>query len=250
MTPEADRVWRQHAKQLLKAGGLAIKSVADGVTSRKGKVGPTSLTFDAHIVEAWHRAGWLTQQAEQKWLISDLGLASLRRQLGGISAQHQIIETRLDATGAVQRRNVSGSAIDWLTSKKGGRFALSENETAAANLFRQDYEQAHMTGRTTMDWSERVGRTKTRRPAGHDSLPLKALGARRRLHKALDFVGPGLSDILVEACCHEQSLQASEALFALPARSGKVMLKLALARLAVFYGFQTAREASASLRMR
>jgi hypothetical protein len=250
MTPEADRIWRQYAKQLLKVGVVEAKSVASIVNPRKSKKGLKVLAFDAHIIEGWCRAGLLNRQVEQKSLISDLGFASLRRQIGGIIAQHQIVETRRDATGVVQRRNVSGSAIDWLTSKKGGRFSLSEQETAAAKILRQDYEQAHMTGRMTMDWSERVGRNKARRPAGHESLPLAALDARRRLHNAFDYVGPGLSDMLVEACCHEQSLQASEALFALPARSGKVILKFALGRLAVFYGFQTAREASASLRMR
>ncbi len=250
MTPEADRIWRQHAKHLLKLGRFELTASAAGDLPGKSKTRIKSVSFDAHIVEAWRRAELVIQQADGSWLISDLGFASLRRHIGGISAQHQIIEAHPDATGAIQKRNVSGSAIEWLTSKKGGRFALTANEIEAARTFRADYERSHMTGRTTMDWSERVGRRKTRRPAGHDSLSLKALDARRRLHKALDYVGPMLSEMLVEACCHEQSLQASEAQFSLPARSGKVMLKIALDRLAVFYGFQTTREASASRRMR
>lgn len=251
MTPEAERIWRQYARRLVKAGATISSHPEVGSASqiRVSQV-PKILRIEAQIVRAWNNEGLITQQADNIWQVSDVGLASLRRYLGGIRSQHQIVEVKLKADGQLQSRNVTSSALDWLTSKKGGRFTLSPGEHEAAKAFCRDYEQARMIGRMTMDWSERVGRLKSRRQGGHDSLPANALDARRRVNKALTFVGPGLADILVEACCNDRSLQESEALFALPARSGKLMIKLSLARLALFYGFQSSSEATASLRMR
>ena len=79
---------------------------------------------------------------------------------------------------------------------------------------------------------------------------LHALEARRRLKEATDYIGPGLSEVAVAICCAEVGLEACEQGFALPQRSGKIMLKMALMRLSVHYGYQTADAAAASFRMR
>jgi hypothetical protein len=54
----------------------------------------------------------------------------------------------------------------------------------------------------------------------------------------------------VEVCCCESGLEATEKKYALPRRSAKLMLKLALMRLSVHYGYQSASTAAASFRMR
>jgi hypothetical protein len=77
-----------------------------------------------------------------------------------------------------------------------------------------------------------------------------AIDALRKLQAALDYVGPGLADMLVSICCEARGLEECEKLFALPQRSAKLMLKLGLMRLSVFYGLQSASAASASFRIR
>jgi hypothetical protein len=74
------------------------------------------------------------------------------------------------------------------------------------------------------------------------------LDARKRLDAALAYVGPGLADVAIAICCAEVGLEDCERGFELPKRSGKLMLKMALMRLSVHYGLQSA--AAASFRMR
>ncbi|MGI9438446.1 MAG: DUF6456 domain-containing protein [Parvibaculales bacterium] len=61
---------------------------------------------------------------------------------------------------------------------------------------------------------------------------------------------PGLADLAVELCCSDSGLEAMEKKYALPRRSAKIMLKLALMRLSVHYGYQSASAAAASFRIR
>ena len=49
-------------------------------------------------------------------------------------------------------------------------------------------------------------------------------------------LGEGLATILLEVCCLERGLEAAERRLGWPSRSGKVVLRLALARLALHYG--------------
>jgi hypothetical protein len=54
--------------------------------------------------------------------------------------------------------------------------------------------------------------------------------------KALEAVGPELSGVLLDICCHLQGLSDAEKSRGWPQRSGKVILQIALSRLARYYG--------------
>ena len=60
--------------------------------------------------------------------------------------------------------------------------------------------------------------------------------ARDRVTKALDSLGPGLADVALRVCCFLEGLEACERRMGWSARSGKVVLKIALQRLADHYG--------------
>ena len=79
---------------------------------------------------------------------------------------------------------------------------------------------------------------------------MSALDAQKRVVNALAYIGPGLAEMAVDVCCSELGLEATEKKFSLPRRSAKIMLKLALMRLAVHYGYQSASAAAASFRIR
>jgi hypothetical protein len=71
-----------------------------------------------------------------------------------------------------------------------------------------------------------------------DSLEVneQALAAKQRFLRALDAVGPELSGILVDVCCLWRGLEAAERSLGWPQRSGKLVLQIALTRLARHYG--------------
>jgi hypothetical protein len=62
------------------------------------------------------------------------------------------------------------------------------------------------------------------------------LAAKQRFSAAMRAVGPGLNDLLFDVCCHLRGLGEAERAKRWPARSGKVVLAIALDRLAEHYG--------------
>jgi len=64
---------------------------------------------------------------------------------------------------------------------------------------------------------------------------LAQLAARRRFDAAVDTVGGGLADILWRVVCAGEGMRDAERALGWPARAGRVVLTLALDRLADFY---------------
>ena len=69
-----------------------------------------------------------------------------------------------------------------------------------------------------------------------EKMSLGTLEAKARLQSAIEAVGPELSGILYQVCCIASGFELAEATLALPPRSGKAVLALALTRLARHYG--------------
>ena len=67
------------------------------------------------------------------------------------------------------------------------------------------------------------------------------MAARDRVAKALACLGPGLSDAALRVCCFLEGLEACERRMGWSARSGKVVLKIALHRLTEHYGLGATR---------
>ena len=148
------------------------------------------------------------------------------------------------------QRNATETPLAWLRSHAArSGFAITAPEFDAGERLRVDFDCAQMTQKTGMDWARPVF-VDVSGTRGYEDVSAAALDARKRLDAALDYAGPGLSNMLLAVCCELKGLEESEAMFELPRRSGKLMLKLGLSRLSIFYGLQSAQAAAASFRTR
>jgi hypothetical protein len=142
-----------------------------------------------------------------------------------------------DATVTINRAE---SPLAWLMRRQGagGESYLSRREFAAGERLRGDFIKGRYLGRLTSDWTA-PPRGSAPRSAGEARLdPAEsAVAARARVSRALEHVGDGLDRVLSAVCLEGRGLDDVERGFGWPRRSGKVVLRIALGRLADFYGY-------------
>lgn len=127
--------------------------------------------------------------------------------------------------------HVGESPLAWLHS----RGHLSERHYVAGDLLRRDWEKAGLGARVTMSW-DAAPREAGRRGPGRQADPtVTQLSARERFDGAIHAAGPGLADILWRVVCAGEGLIAAEKALGWPSRAGKLVLTLALDRVAGWY---------------
>ncbi|WP_088310253.1 DUF6456 domain-containing protein [Novosphingobium sp. B 225] len=124
--------------------------------------------------------------------------------------------------------NLAESPLGWLHA----RGLVSDGQLAAGECLRRDWEWAQLSPGVTMRWEE--GRVQGGRERGLNPTE-RQISARQRFDGAIAAAGPGLSDILWRVVCAGESVPNAERALAWPVRSGKLVLKLALDRVAAFY---------------
>lgn len=157
------------------------------------------------------------------------------------AAGRHLAEARIvvDGTAQMVKLDERESPLLWLHRRPGkdGRPQISDEEFAAGERFRSDLTLARMMPRTTMNWdaaSAPDGRgAGSRGPAEASDT---ALAARQRVARACDRLGPELSGLAIDVCGFLKGLDAVERERGWPARSAKVVLRMALAGLAQHYG--------------
>lgn len=93
-----------------------------------------------------------------------------------------------------------------------------------------------MGPRVAQNW-ERFLTVATPVGAGQGGTTLSGpVAAREAVGNALTDLGPGLSDIVLRCCCFLEGMETAEKRLGWSARSGKIVLKIALGRLVAHYG--------------
>lgn len=123
------------------------------------------------------------------------------------------------------------SPLGWLLS----RGMVSRRQFEAGEQLRTDWERGGLSPRVTMQWDAApIGRQRGG-PAGGPDLAAAQIDARRRFDSAIEAAGPGLSDILWRVVCSGEGMREAETALGWPARAGKLVLSIALDRIADFY---------------
>ena len=127
--------------------------------------------------------------------------------------------------------NLAESPLGWLMA----RGLVSARQFDAGERLRLDWERAQMERSTTMRWdAPPTGKVARGAPQALDPTSAQ-LSAKLRFEAAVEAVGPGLSDVLWRVICAGEGMRDAERALGWPARAGKLVLGLALDRLADFY---------------
>ncbi|WGI20676.1 DUF6456 domain-containing protein [Amylibacter sp. IMCC11727] len=139
-----------------------------------------------------------------------------------------------DGVTRKKRVNLRESPLTTLARKKdkNGRAFLSSELIEAGDRLREDFELSQMGPRVGQNWERFLtGGQRGNFGSGDGGSTV----AQDRLHAALEALGPGLGDIAMRCCCFLEGLEIAEKRMGWSARSGKIVLRIALQRLRQHY---------------
>lgn len=253
---EAPRILRRLAEP-----GALLAIAADmekAVVMREGsdgKVHRTAVT-DRHLAEVFALKGWISCVRSGRvasYGITSSGRAALRELLARAEAARVAQVTGNDPdtpprgectpTGDAVRKPRSYiiespvSALARRRDRNGEPFLKPELVSAAERL-REDFELAQMEPRTTQNWDRFLTGPQPTGGAASRMCNDQARSARDRVAAALRELGPGLGDMALRCCCYLEGLETAERRLGWSARSGKIVLRIALQRLRRHYADQ------------
>jgi hypothetical protein len=238
----------QEAIKLSKAERFLVVLVASGSVAAKNADGHFSLSGEKLVISPAEmddlaRRDLVARKGAGAFTASEPGQAWAARHSGDgdpFRQQHgQVTRVQGDDTGA--RVDVAESPLLWLHRRRDGegRRLIGDAMFAAGERLRADFTFGSLAPRMSANWESVGGSGGTHGPA---DLSDSQLAARQRITRALDWVGPELSGVLLDVCCFLKRLEDVERDRHWPARSAKIVLSLALEKLARHYGYSDVAE--------
>ncbi|WP_204114367.1 DUF6456 domain-containing protein [Shimia biformata] len=235
----------------------AVLAVAEGlpkaVVVREGEGGNGTRTavVDQPVAEAMALNQWIegtTRGKVTRYRITSAGRAALSSMMAASenAAARGFAEVQIGFDGQPGQRAAAGLDMARLKSRfcaespllglarrrdKDGKPFLDDSLVAAGERLREDFEISQMEPGTTQNWDHflTAGVETTRRGSGG------TFGAKDRVAAALADLGEGLADVALRCCCHLEGLETAEKKLGWSARSGKIVLRIALVRLREHY---------------
>jgi len=205
-----------------------VRSLPDGRTARLGVV-------DRPVAQAFALKGWILCRKPGRvssYVLTGPGRAALRRFAEEADAGRDDDETspRVRYSPVESPVALLGRRLD-----KDGKPFLDSALVTTAERLREDFELAQMGPRVAQNWDRFLtgGDRGTFRSEGGTADGPRA--ARERVAAALTDLGPGLGDMVLRCCCYLEGLEVAEKRMGWSARSGKIVLRIALQRLKQHY---------------
>ncbi len=233
---------------------VVLREYPDGKTARTAVVERT-------VAQAFALQDWIVCRKQGRvtaYEITAAGRAALKRMIDEadlsrhahaqgmaeaampFANQHRVWDDRTITENGTARRlryNLAESPIAVLgrrRDKEGAPFLEPELVQAAERL-REDFELAQMGPRVAQNWERFLtggDRGAFRQDQGLAEGPR---AARDRVAAALRDLGPGLGDVALRVCCFLEGIEMAEKRMGWAARSGKIVLRIALQRLRRHY---------------
>lgn len=223
---------------------LVLRDLPDGKPARIAVV-------ERHVAEAFALKEWISCRRPGRvatYEITSVGRSALKRLLSdgqpedGFADQHRVWGEKMveEEPGEAPRRmryNLAESPVAALARRKekDGTPFLTQDLVAAGERLREDFELAQMGPRVAQNWDRflTVGDRGGFQPGSGPAQGPRA--ARDRVAAALRDLGPGLGDMVLRCCCYLEGLETAERRLGWSARSGKIVLRIALQRLRRHY---------------
>jgi transposase-like protein len=254
-----DREARRILRRLCEIGAvLVVAAEMEKAVVLKGTV--RTAVVDRAVAQAFALKDWIAVQKTSRvttYEISNAGRAALKRLLaedqaaratGFAEAQSPFGEQHRDwgertvteEDDRTQRRiryNLAESPLAVLARRKekDGSPFLGADLVAAGERLREDFELAQIGPRVAQNWDRFLTASDRGSFGGNGGIGGGSGRARDRVAAALRDLGPGLGDMVLRCCCFLEGLEAAERRMGWSARSGKIVLRIALQRLKRHY---------------
>ncbi len=204
---------------------VIVRDTQEGVTERLGSASRS-------LVMSLALEGWIATDNPDlrivRYALTASGRSKLADLMRDLPEVAEDTDTANTAAQPAKRQNLSESPLMLLSRRKerdGKPFLAPELMTAGERL-REDFEIAclsHVIPAVWQGFSPNPDAQTSTDKAAH------------RVAQALHTLGPGLADVAYRTCCQLQGLEKSEQAMGWSARSGKVVLRIALQRLVRHY---------------
>lgn len=253
---------RRVLRRLAEPGAvLAVAAEMDkAVVVREDKAGAATRTavVDSAVAQAMALKEWIACDMPgrvSRYRITGAGrsaLAGLLAEGENLASQGQ--SDRLSGTVA-QFADASGAAAGADRPRRRTRYCTNESPllalarrrdaagapflapelVAAGERLREDFELAQMGTRVAQSWDRFLTAGVEYGGGQGAGMARGPEAARARITAALRDLGPGLGDVALRCCCYLEGLELAERRMGWSARSGKIVLRIALQRLRRHY---------------
>ncbi len=164
--------------------------------------------------------------------------AEENRQSGRLLVERRIDGETVSARDHGTRRlarsvtvNLAESPLGWLLA----RGLIDDRQFDAGEKLRADWERANLAPSITMRWDAAPRSGGARGQSGHLDPTERQTAAKQRFDAAITALGRDLNDIAWRVICAGEAMPVAEKALGWPVRSGRLVLRMALDRLADFY---------------
>lgn len=221
-----------------------------------GGSGARTAVVERAVVQALALNDWISGKTTgriTRYTVTQSGRSALNRMMAeeeSRRAQRQDgfaeLQTTYDADDGRRKARyaVSESPLIALSRRRDrdGKPFLAEDLVTAGERLREDFELAQVGSDIGQNWERFLagGAMFDRSESGVQRLGKSA--AQDRVIAALQDLGPGLSDVALRCCCFLEGLEMAEKRLGWSARSGKIVLRIALQRLKRHYAGLSAED--------